>query len=104
MPGIYSLAQNQGLRRFAVNLDAAESHTLPLPLDELERLGAPVTSLTRTPAREAERKVRLQNAELENRQKLWRWFLVATLATLLIETWLAGRTTRRQTLQPQPTS
>jgi hypothetical protein len=104
MPGIYSLALSLPPRRFAVNLDAAESRTMPLPLDELERLGAPVSHLGQASAREAEKKLRLQNAELENRQKLWRWFLVATLAVLLIETWLAGRTTRRQTLQPQPTT
>jgi hypothetical protein len=41
---------------------------------------------------------------LENRQKLWRWFLVATVAVLLLETWLAGQTTRRQTAQAQPST
>ena len=45
--------------------------------------------------REIERKVRLRNTELEERQKLWRWFLLGTLAILLVETWLAGWTTRR---------
>jgi hypothetical protein len=43
-------------------------------------------------AREAQRQVRLLDAELENRQKLWRWCLVTGLAVLLFETWLAGRT------------
>jgi hypothetical protein len=104
MPGIYSLANSQPPRRFAVNLDAAESRTLPLSVDDLERLGAPVSRLAQDSTRAAERKIRLQNAELENRQKLWRWFLVATLGALLVETWFAGRTTRRQSLQPQPTT
>jgi hypothetical protein len=35
-----------------------------------------------------------QAAELENRQKLWRWLVVAALVVLLLETLLAGRLTR----------
>jgi len=92
-PGIYSLGNQQG-RRFAVNLDAAESRTAPMPVDELERLGAPVVHQPTVATREAERKVRLRNTELEERQKLWRWFLIGTLGVLLAETWLAGRTAR----------
>jgi hypothetical protein len=94
-PGIYTLASTQPPKRFAVNLDAAESRTAPLPTDELERLGAPIVRVTPAVATDPVRKIRLQNAELENRQKLWRWFLWATLAVLLFETWLAGRTARR---------
>jgi anti-sigma-K factor RskA len=37
---------------------------------------------------------------LENRQKLWRWLIIAVMAILLIETALAGRLAHR-TLQPQ---
>ena len=47
-PGIYNVASqplsepsaapSQRPKRFAVNLDAAESRTSPLPVDELERL------------------------------------------------------------------
>jgi hypothetical protein len=93
-PGIYTLG-SQPERKFAVNLDAAESRTAPMPLDELERLGAPVLHHPTVASREAERKVRLRNTELEERQKLWRWFLLGTLGVLLAETWLAGRTARR---------
>jgi hypothetical protein len=93
-PGIYTLG-SQPERRFAVNLDAAESRTAPMPLDELERLGAPVLHQPTVAARETERKVRLRNTELEERQKLWRWFLLGTLGVLIVETWLAGRTARR---------
>jgi hypothetical protein len=64
-------------------------------VDELERLGVPMSHQVTTAALETQRKVRLQTAELESRQKLWRWFIVATLAVLLAETWLAGRTARR---------
>lgn len=93
-PGIYTLGADPS-RRLAVNLDAAESRTAPMALDELERLGAPVIHQPTVAAHEAERKVRLRSTELEERQKLWRWFLLGTLGVLLAETWLAGRTARK---------
>jgi hypothetical protein len=95
MPGIYTVVSAQTSRRFAVNLDPTESRTLALSVDELERWGAPLARQAPPVAREAERQHRLQNAELESREKLWRWFVVMTLAVLLFETWLAGRTGRR---------
>jgi hypothetical protein len=98
-PGIYTLVSAGPGRRFAVNLDPAESRTVALPVDELERLGAPLAHSVTTVAREAERKLRLQNTELESRQKLWRWFVVITLAVLLFETWVAGRSGRRPASQ-----
>lgn len=104
MPGIYTVVSAQPTRRFAVNLDPAESRTLPLSVDELERLGAPVSRQGPTAAYEARRKIRLENAELESRQKLWRWFAVTALGVLLFETWLAGRTGRRLTVQGGATS
>jgi hypothetical protein len=39
--------------------------------------------------------VGLQNTELDNRKIFWRLFILATMALLLFETWLAGRTARR---------
>ena len=33
-------------------------------------------------------------AEIENRQKLWKWLLAAACVFFLFETWLAGRLTR----------
>jgi len=103
MPGNYSVA-SQPPKRFAVNLDAAESRTAPLAVDELERLSVPMAHVSPTVAHETKRKVRLQTAELEGRQKLWRWFIVATLAVLLVETWLAGRTARRLVTEGAATS
>ena len=32
----------------------------------------------------------MQNAELEGRQKLWRPLILAVIAVLIVETWLAG--------------
>src|SRR5262249_37652445 len=83
-PGLYS-ADGQSGARFAINLDPAESRTAPMAPDELERFGAPVAAAAKLdPVREAARKAVLQGVDAENRQKLWRWFIVATLAVLLI--------------------
>lgn len=105
-PGIYELAAAGRPQRFAVNLDANESRTAALAPDELERLGVPVALHAVVAPPTPESKILLQASEAENRQKLWRWFIAATLAVLLVESALAGWTARRQNLQPQelPTS
>ena len=36
----------------------------------------------------------MYNMELENRQKLWRWLILAAIGVLIVETWLAGRRCR----------
>ncbi len=94
-PGIYELTAGGRTQRFAVNLDANESHTAPLATDELERLGVPVAVTRPQPAVAADKKILLQGIEAEGRQKLWRWFIAATLAVLLVESALAGWTARR---------
>jgi hypothetical protein len=97
-PGIYSVISTQQVMNFAVNLAPEESKTAPLPAEELERLGVPLKHQPTLTAKELQqRREHLQAAELENRQKLWRWLLVAALVVLVLETWLAGRLTRRAT-------
>ena len=100
-PGIYQLEGGAKPLRFAVNLDANESRTAPLATDELEQLGVPVARAKTDVAVPAENKTLLQGIEAENRQKLWRWFVAATLAVLLIESALAGWTARRPALETQ---
>ncbi len=94
-PGIYEVSATPTPVKFAVNLDVSESRTAPLPTDELERLGVPMKAAEVTPAVVAAKQETLHNTELEARQKLWRWLIVAALAVLLVETWLAGWITRR---------
>ena len=95
LPGIYAVTGGAKPWRFAVNVAATESRTTPLPLEDLERLGVPVKQLlTRTPRAEEAKRRQLASAELENRQKLWRWLIVLALVVLLAESWLAGRTAR----------
>ena len=101
LPGIYIVNAGGATQRFAVNLDFTESKTTPLPLEELERLGLPLKPISPDAVKkEKEKLVLLQNAELENRQKLWRWLLVAALTFLLFETAVAAWVTRRGTAAP----
>jgi hypothetical protein len=101
LPGVYELSGGPKTQRFAVNLDSNESRTAPLAVDELEQLGVPVARTQTAAASPVENKTLLQGIEAENRQKLWRWFIVATLAVLLVESALAGWTARRSTLQTE---
>ncbi len=97
-PGIYSVASATGSapRRFAVNLDPAETRTAPLSEDDLARLGVPVTHAAQPDAvRSSEKKLVLQSLEAESRQKIWRSLLIAALAVLAAESALAGWTARR---------
>jgi hypothetical protein len=95
LPGIYGVQESGRQWRFAVNLPSEESRTAPLPVEELERLGVPVhTTLLTSPQQVQARQEKLKHVELENRQKLWRWVVIAALAVVLLETWLAARLTR----------
>ena len=96
MPGIYTASFGGKQRRYAVNLSLDESRTAPLAPDELARLGVPLQIETQMPAAQAQALQRhLQQAELENRQKLWRWLLAGVLAITLMEITLGGVLARR---------
>jgi hypothetical protein len=98
-PGVYTIETPAGDRPFAVNLDPAESKTSPLHLETLEQLGCRLVSHTK-PIIDHEQVRQMQNAELENRQKIWRWLILAAIAVLTVETYLAGRTAVRSRLAP----
>jgi hypothetical protein len=104
LPGVYEVQGIATPTKFAVNLDVAESRTAPLPAGELERLGVPMKSDVVTPAVQAAQLQTQHNTELEARQKLWRWLIVAALAVLLVETWLAGWITRRSAAPVEATA
>ena len=67
----------------------------------MEQLGLPISKPKAAGVETVENKTVLQGIEAENRQKLWRWFIAATLALLLAETAVAGWTARRSALQTQ---
>lgn len=98
-PGIYTVRAESQSWSFAVNIDPAESRTDPMPLDDLERLGVPLPSTSSNPVTLAARERQAHQTELESRQSLWRWLILAALLILLLESWLAGRLTRTQ---PEP--
>jgi hypothetical protein len=98
-PGIYHFVLSGEENQLAFNLAADESRTAPLASEELEHRGARVGTQP-TVEQIAERQRQARIFELENRQKMWRWLIVAVLAVLIVETALAGRLAHR-TLQPQ---
>jgi hypothetical protein len=93
-PGIYRLHLDGEEYPFAVNVAATESKTEPMDLDRLEQLGVRLSAnLTR--AQRAEQVRQQRDTELESRQRLWRWLIVEAIALLILETWLAGRATKK---------
>jgi hypothetical protein len=95
-PGLYQLQAGATVQQFAVNLLAAESNTAPLALEQLEQLGVRFgTELTR--AERIDRQRQQRDTELESRQKVWRWLIVAALVIVILETILAGRAARQAT-------
>jgi hypothetical protein len=91
-PGVYTIETGAGARTFVVNLDALESKTAPLYLETLEQFGCRLANTFPDRNRADPEQLRqMQNAELENRQKLWRWLILITIGVLIVETWLAGR-------------
>ncbi|HAB18692.1 MAG TPA: hypothetical protein DCE44_19905 [Verrucomicrobiales bacterium] len=99
MPGLYRLLTASATFALAVNLDPTESRTRPSAGDELERLGVPLRATERPAAESKARREHVQAEEAESQQKLWRWFLGATMIILLLETAAAGWSARRN-LQP----
>lgn len=92
-PGVYTFRTPVGTRSFAVNLDPQESQVAPLHVETLEQLGCRLANPSR-PRVDHERLRQLRNAELEGRQKLWRWLVLAAIGVLIVETVLAGRLNR----------
>lgn len=105
-PGIYSFLGVEDEHPVAVNLAAAESDTSPLNVSDFEPYGVNVPGFAQhAPSPAATRKLR--DTELERRQSLWRWLILAVIIVLLIETVMAGRmAAARQggaTISPSPT-
>jgi hypothetical protein len=100
-PGVYRITP--GDARFVVNLSPEESRLQPLDAGRLTALGVP---LQQEDAKSEEASVpnpaAIQAAEVESRQKLWRWLLLGALAVLLLETPIAARLSQpsRQPVSP----
>jgi hypothetical protein len=93
-PGIYKVVTAAKETPVAVNLPADESRTAAMAPADLERWGAKLGTGKKTADEVAEER-RLMAGELENRQKLWRWLILAVLGLLALETVVAGVVARR---------
>lgn len=95
-PGVYTVVDGDAGSEtsFAMNLAASESLTEPLGQDQLESLGV-LVGQHETSAQAAASDRQLKDRELEGRQSVWRWLLVATLALLGIESFWGSRLSRR---------
>jgi hypothetical protein len=100
LPGIYQVTP--GTMRFVVNLAPEESRTSPLAAERFTALGVPLAREPASPAKTAQREARAAAVELENRQKLWRWALLAGLVLIFGETLLAGRLSRSKPQESAP--
>ncbi|WP_406697903.1 BatA domain-containing protein [Singulisphaera sp. Ch08] len=89
-PGVYTIETTAGARDFAVNLDPMESKTTPLNVETLEQFGCRLANQSNATV-DRDHLRQMQNAELEGRQKLWRWLILTAIGILIVETWLAGR-------------
>jgi len=85
IPGLYTARLAREEIVFAVNLDPTEGQTSPLDPDLLARRGVPL-SAGQTAAARLERLRQERDMELEGRQKLWRWLMLATLLLVVAET------------------
>lgn len=88
-PGLYWLQTGEDRRQVAVQVPASESRLDPLDVVELEAYGIAVSPLASDVSRRESLR-QLQREELEGKQRLWQWLLVAGLVVLGLETWLAG--------------
>jgi hypothetical protein len=92
-PGIYTFLGSDDTYPVAVNQAAAESDTAPLSVADFEPYGVNVPEIT-APKKSEEATRKLRDAELEQRQSLWRWLILGVVAILLLETVLAGKMVR----------
>lgn len=88
-PGLFWMQTGTQRRQVAVQVPASESRLAPLDVAELEAYGIVVGQVTSDANRRASQR-QLQREELEGKQRLWQWLLVAGLVVLGLETWLAA--------------
>jgi hypothetical protein len=93
-PGVYAIQVGDQSESIAVNLDPNESKTSPLAPEALRQYGARLVNSNAVVENEEQRR-QLRDVQLESRQKLWQWLIVAAFGMAVAETWLAGRITKQ---------
>ena len=105
LPGLYTVSDGAGERVYAVNLAADESRvesvdpmlladfSVPVRIEseQVAGVGADGRRAAEARAEAVIEQRRLELSEKENRQKLWKWLVLAVLGVLLLESWVAGR-------------
>jgi len=89
--GLHKVQSAAHTQTIAVNLPPDEGRVLPLDPQKLAEHGIKLSSASDTTSVSKITDQRLTATDTEQRQNLWWWFLVALLASLLLETALAGR-------------
>ncbi|MEW4488399.1 BatA domain-containing protein [Thalassoglobus sp. JC818] len=90
---------NEGnAHEIAINLHPDESRIDLVAFESLEAAGLPISSATIALLAEEENPEssrQLMNRELESRQRLWQWLLLAALIVLILESVISGSMQRR---------
>ncbi len=92
--GLYEMQSGTERATVAVNLPPEESRTDPLQPEQLEAYGVRWSEQAQRPTATAPTATQLrqqQLRELEERQQLWRWGVLAALGFLALESWAAVR-------------
>lgn len=90
-PGIYELEVERQRFRFAVNVDRRESVVQTLTRDPFLALDVPL-DFHSSGQEDLGRLTQLQDIELEDKQKFWKWLIVAAIAGLALESIVAAVT------------
>ena len=103
-PGLYTVATPEQSVTYAVNLDPRESELAPLDAAPFEALGIPFGSAVAAGIAKADTPppAAARQAELERRQRLWRYVVLALMLVLILETLIASRT-REQNVEEATT-
>jgi len=80
--------------QFAVNVDRAESETVAIPIESIEMFEVNVGEQETATNELAQMRV-MRDRDIESRQKVWKWLIVAALILLIGEILLAGKTGSR---------
>ena len=100
-PGFYFLESQSGAKRIlAANLAPEESRTSPMELTALSELGVTLSDSAISTPSEVAVQATLAATERESQQRIWWYLLLAVLALLAGETWIANQ--KPKSLGDQP--
>ncbi len=101
-PGLYQFQSPSDRRQIVVQIADNESRLNPLDVDVFEQYQIPLGKV-QTDSQRKQTARQLQATELERKQRVWQWLLLAGLLVLAIESGLAGFLAGRSQLDRQPT-